>query len=168
MPWLQPAQIYGNAVPTRDLTSETSLPLIAPLAFTSERKFVESTVWPIRALVCETSASLIQKILRLRAERFIDRRSPEERKWMTAYLLDEIFSVPELRQTAKELAELARRRADIVAGHNRAGQQQAEAHGMLSCILLINDSPAVTKTVALARCFHGAYDKLFQQLLCRD
>ena len=30
---------------------------------------------------------------------------------MTAYLLDEIFSVPELRQTAEELAELARRRS---------------------------------------------------------
>jgi len=58
----------------------------------------------------------------------IDQRSPEERKWMTAYLLDEIFSVPELRQTAEELAELARRRADIIPGHNRVGQQEAEAH----------------------------------------
>ena len=58
----------------------------------------------------------------------IDRRSLEERKWMTAYLLDEIFSVPELRQTAEELAELARRRADIIAGHNQVGQQEAEAH----------------------------------------
>ena len=58
----------------------------------------------------------------------IDRRSLEERKWMTAYLLDEIFSVPELRQTAEELAELARRRADIIAGPNRVGQQEAEAH----------------------------------------
>ena len=58
----------------------------------------------------------------------IDQRSPEERKWMTAYLLDEIFSVPELRQTAEELAELARRRADIIAGHNHVGQQEAETH----------------------------------------
>ncbi len=58
----------------------------------------------------------------------IDRRSPEERKWMTAYLLDELFSVPELRQTVEELAELARRRADIIAGHNRVGQHKAEAH----------------------------------------
>ena len=47
---------------------------------------------------------------------------------MTAYLLDEIFSVPELRQTAEELAELARRRANIIAGHNQVGQQEAEAH----------------------------------------
>ena len=58
----------------------------------------------------------------------IDQRSPEERKWMGAYLIDEIFSVPELRQTAEELAELARRRADIIAGHNQVRQQEAEAH----------------------------------------
>jgi hypothetical protein len=30
----------------------------------------------------------------------IDERTPEDRKWMTAYLLDEMFSVPELCQTA--------------------------------------------------------------------
>jgi hypothetical protein len=45
----------------------------------------------------------------------IDRRTPEERKWMTAYLLDEMFSVPELHQTAQELSELARRRGDLLA-----------------------------------------------------
>ena len=39
----------------------------------------------------------------------IDQRTPEERKWMTAYLLDEMFSVPELRQTAQELSQLAQR-----------------------------------------------------------
>jgi len=33
-------------------------------------------------------------------KKIIDQRTPEERKWMTAYLLDEMFSVPELRQTA--------------------------------------------------------------------
>ena len=60
-------------------------------------------------------------------KRIIDQRSPEERKWMTAYLLDELFSVPELRQTADELAELARRRADIIAGRNRVSQAEAEA-----------------------------------------
>lgn len=49
----------------------------------------------------------------------IDRRTPEERKWMTGYLLDEMFSVPELRQTAQELSELAQRRDDLLAG--RAG-----------------------------------------------
>jgi hypothetical protein len=37
----------------------------------------------------------------------IDQRTVEERKWMTAYLLDEIFSVPELRPTAEALSELA-------------------------------------------------------------
>lgn len=42
----------------------------------------------------------------------IDRRTAEERKWMAAYLLDEMFAVPELRQTAQELSELARRRGD--------------------------------------------------------
>jgi hypothetical protein len=46
----------------------------------------------------------------------IDKRIPEKRKWMTAYLLDEMFSVPELRQTAQELSELARRRGDLLAG----------------------------------------------------
>ena len=59
-------------------------------------------------------------------KRIIDQRSPEERKWMTAYLLDELFSVPELRQTAEELAELARRRDDIIAGGNRVSQAEAE------------------------------------------
>lgn len=41
----------------------------------------------------------------------IDRRTPEERKWMAVYLLDEMFSVPELRQAAQELFELAQREA---------------------------------------------------------
>ena len=27
----------------------------------------------------------------------IDQRTPEERKWMTAYLLDEMFAIPELQ-----------------------------------------------------------------------
>jgi hypothetical protein len=49
----------------------------------------------------------------------IDQRTPEERKWMTAYLLDEMFSVPELRQTAQELSELAQRRGDLLAGRAR-------------------------------------------------
>ncbi len=58
----------------------------------------------------------------------IDRRTDEERRWMTAYLLDEMFSVPELRQTAEELAELARRRSDLLAGRNRVPQSEAETH----------------------------------------
>jgi hypothetical protein len=49
----------------------------------------------------------------------IDKRTPEERKWMTAYLLDEMFSVPELQQTVQELSELARRRGDLLAGQAR-------------------------------------------------
>ncbi len=55
----------------------------------------------------------------------IDRRTPEERKWMTAYLLDEMFSVPELRQTAQELSELARRRTDLLAGRSRVSESEA-------------------------------------------
>ena len=49
----------------------------------------------------------------------IDQRTPEERKWIAAYLLDEMFSVPELRQTAQELSELARRRGDLLATRSR-------------------------------------------------
>jgi hypothetical protein len=58
----------------------------------------------------------------------IDRRTPEERKWMTAYLLDEMFSVPELQQTAQELLELARRRGDLLAGRARVAEDVAESH----------------------------------------
>lgn len=39
-------------------------------------------------------------------KQMIDQRTLDERKWMASYLLDEMFSVPELRQTAEELAEL--------------------------------------------------------------
>ena len=58
----------------------------------------------------------------------IDQRTPEERKWMTAYLLDEMFAVPELRQTAVELSELARRRSDLLAGRSRVSEREAEDH----------------------------------------
>ena len=58
----------------------------------------------------------------------IDQRTPEERKWMTAYLLDEMFSVPELQQTAKELSELARRRSDLLAGQARVAEDSAQSH----------------------------------------
>lgn len=61
-------------------------------------------------------------------KQLIDARSLEERKWMTAYLLDQLFAVPELRQTAEELAELARRRSDLLAGRKRVSQADAEAH----------------------------------------
>lgn len=61
-------------------------------------------------------------------KQMIDSRTLEERKWMTAYLVDQMFSVPELRQTAEELAELAQRRADLIAGHQRVSQSQAETH----------------------------------------
>jgi hypothetical protein len=57
----------------------------------------------------------------------IDRRTPEERKWMTAYLLDEMFSVPELRQTAQELSELAQRRGDLLAGRARVAGKGAQS-----------------------------------------
>jgi len=58
----------------------------------------------------------------------IDRRTLEERKWMTSYLLDKIFAVPELRQTAEELEQLARCRGDLLAGRHRVSQAQAERH----------------------------------------
>ena len=54
----------------------------------------------------------------------IDQRTPEERRWMAAYLLDEMFSVPELRQTAQELSELARRRGDLLAGRFRVSEER--------------------------------------------
>ena len=59
---------------------------------------------------------------------FIDKRTPEERKWMTSYLLDDLASIPELRQTAEDLAELTRRRADLTIGRERIDQATAEAH----------------------------------------
>ena len=61
-------------------------------------------------------------------KQMIDARTSEERKWMTAYLLDQMFSVPELRQTAEELAELARRRGDLLAHRDRVSQAEAETH----------------------------------------
>lgn len=61
-------------------------------------------------------------------KQMIDARTSEERKWMTAYLLDQMFSVPELRQTAEELGELARRRGDFLAGRDRVSQAEAERH----------------------------------------
>lgn len=61
-------------------------------------------------------------------KQMIDARTSEERKWMTAYLLDQMFSVPELRQTAEELAELARRRGDLLVGRGRVSQAEAETH----------------------------------------
>lgn len=61
-------------------------------------------------------------------KQMIDSRTSEERKWMTAYLLDQMFSVPELRQSAQELDELARRRGDLLAGRERVSQAEAEMH----------------------------------------
>ena len=58
----------------------------------------------------------------------IDARTMEERKWIAAYLLDEMFAAPELRQTAEELAELQRRRGDLLTGRQRVSQAEAEAH----------------------------------------
>jgi Tfp pilus assembly protein PilN len=61
-------------------------------------------------------------------KQLIDARSTEERKWMTAYLLDHMFAVPELRQTAEELSELAKRRSDVLASGQRISQVDAEQH----------------------------------------
>src|SRR6185295_12981824 len=46
---------YGSELPVFAFTCPTSLALIAPLALTSDRKFVASTVWLMRDLVCDTS-----------------------------------------------------------------------------------------------------------------
>ncbi len=46
-------------------------------------------------------------------KQMIDARTTEERKWIAVYLVDEMFAVPELRQTAEELAQLQRRRSDL-------------------------------------------------------
>jgi hypothetical protein len=58
----------------------------------------------------------------------IDQRTLEERKWMTRYLLDEMFCFPELRQTAQELSDLARRRDELLAGRSRVAEAEAEEH----------------------------------------
>ena len=60
-------------------------------------------------------------------KRYLDERTTDERRWITSYLLDEMWSVPELRQTAEELADLARRRSDLSAGKNCVTQAEAEA-----------------------------------------
>src|SRR5947207_4539147 len=52
---LYTANPYGRPVPMCDLMFATSPALMAPLAFTSERKFVPSSTCPIRDLVCATS-----------------------------------------------------------------------------------------------------------------
>jgi hypothetical protein len=58
----------------------------------------------------------------------IDERTPEERKWIASYLLDEMFSVPELKQTAEELSKLARRRGDLLARRSRVAEDAAQSH----------------------------------------
>ena len=58
----------------------------------------------------------------------IDARTSDEKLWMVAYLLDPLRAVPELKQTADELAELSERRADLQTGRNRVSQAEAEAH----------------------------------------
>ncbi len=61
-------------------------------------------------------------------KQFIDQRTPEERQWMTSYLLDRLFSVPELRQAAEDLSRLAARRAEITRGVARVAEAQAAEH----------------------------------------
>jgi hypothetical protein len=61
-------------------------------------------------------------------KQMIDARTIEERKWMTAYLLDQMFAVPELKRTAEELSELAERRSDLLASRQRVTQVEAEQH----------------------------------------
>jgi hypothetical protein len=60
-------------------------------------------------------------------KQLIDARTVDEKRWMIVYLLDELRNVPEMCQTAEELAELARRRADLQSGRNRVTQTEFEA-----------------------------------------
>ncbi len=76
----------------------------------------------------ESQASARNEMSTAELKQMIDARTAEERKWIAAYLLDQMFAVPELRQTAEELAELERRRGDLRAGRQRVSQTQAEAH----------------------------------------
>src|ERR1043165_3187619 len=48
---------YGREVPTFCFTIAVSLALSVPVAFTSERKFVISTIWPRRPFVWATSVA---------------------------------------------------------------------------------------------------------------
>ena len=63
-------------------------------------------------------------------KQMIDARTAEERKWIAAYLLDQMFAVPELRQTAEEFAELERQRGDLRAGrfHGRVFKAGAKLY----------------------------------------
>ena len=47
---------------------------------------------------------------------------------MTSYLLDRMFLVPELRQTAEELSRLAARRVEMAGGVARVAEAQADEH----------------------------------------
>lgn len=47
---------------------------------------------------------------------------------MTSYLIDRMFLVPELRQTAEELSTLAARRVEMAGGAARVAEAQAEEH----------------------------------------
>jgi hypothetical protein len=49
---------------------------------------------------------------------FVDRCTEKERSWLKEYLLTEGESVPELKLSRREAADLARRVADINAGRN--------------------------------------------------
>src|ERR1700736_5586350 len=51
------AAAHGKPVPRFALMIDTSPALMLPFAFTSDRKFVASTVWPRRPFVCATSAA---------------------------------------------------------------------------------------------------------------
>lgn len=72
------------------------------------------------------SCEILDFVSTAELKQLIDQRTREERKWMTAYLLDEMFSVPELRQTAEELSDLAKRRGELLSGRFRVSEAEAE------------------------------------------
>lgn len=71
---------------------------------------------------------ILNLMSRAELKQMIDQRTPEELQWMTSYLLDRMFSVPELRQTAEELSRLEARHAEMAGGAARVAEAQAEEH----------------------------------------
>jgi hypothetical protein len=90
------------------------------------KKFVP-TAWGGFRLATSGHRDILHRVSTAELKRIIDQRTPEERQGMTSYLLDRMFSVPELRQTAEELSRLEARRTEMVRGAARI----AEAHSGL-------------------------------------
>lgn len=93
----------------------------------------------------------------------IDARRTEERKWMTAYLLDRMFAVPELRQTAEELAELASYLCSSGLPANCASRRTFEG----SCDRIFGRMPRATDAKVATAKAHEFISKLKTQMCWR-